>query len=155
MKMLAVVESKHLGNTLKIAKAMAEVAPLTITNIENAKSYDFDDYDIVGFGSGIYMGKHDKRLIDFVSTLCDEKAYSFVFSTYGSSSFTRNMKCLVDLLQRKNKVILGTFACKAFDKVFFLKPFGGTNKGHPNYADFDNAKKFILEIMQKFELLNK
>ena len=36
MRILIVVESKHLGNTIKIAKAMKNVAPVTITNVENA-----------------------------------------------------------------------------------------------------------------------
>lgn len=155
MKILAVVESKHLGNTLKIAQAMAEVAPMTITNIENAKAYDFHDFDIVGFGSGIYMGKHDKRLLRFVNHLCDKKAYSFVFSTSGGDDFAQNNKRLVDLLQKKNKVVLGTFACKAMYKIFFFKPSGGTNIGHPDSADLDDAKKFILEIIKKYEALPK
>ena len=107
MKILAVVESKHKGNTLKIAKAMAEAAPVTITDIENAPKYNFRDYGIVGFGSGIYYGKHDKKLLEFVGKFCDTKAYAFVFSTSGSDSVEKNNRALVDLLKSKNKVVLG------------------------------------------------
>jgi flavodoxin len=155
MKILLVVESKHLGNTLKIAKAMAEVAPITITNIENAKAYNFNEFNIVGFGSGIYMGKHDKRLLKFVEGLCDKKAYSFVFSTSGGADFEKNNKTLVNLLTNKNKIVLGTFACKALDKFFILRLMGGFNKGLPNEHDFQNAKDFILGIIKKYELENK
>ena len=155
MKILVVVESKHLGNTLKIAQAMAEVAPMTLTNVENAKTYDFHDFDIVGFGSGIYMGKHDERLLEFVGHLPVEKAYSFVFSTCGSNAFEKNNRCLTEELQSKNKIILGTFTCKALDKVFFLKFFGGINKGRPNSKDFEDAKNFIREIMKKYEAVTQ
>ena len=151
MKILAVVESKHKGNTLKIAKAMAEAAPVTITDIENAPKYNFHDYDIVGFGSGIYYGKHDKKLLEFVGKFCDTKAYAFVFSTSGSDSVEKNNKALVDLLKSKNKVVLGSFGCKGYDKYFIFKVVGGINKGHPDEQDLKNAQKFILDIMKKYE----
>ena len=151
MKILAVVESKHKGNTLKIAKAMAEVAAVTITDVENAPKYNFHDYDIVGFGSGIYYGKHDKKLLEFVGKFCDKKAYAFVFSTSGSNSVEKNNKALVDLLKSKNKIVLGSFGCKGYDKYFIFKVVGGINKGHPDEQDLKNAQKFILDIMKKYE----
>lgn len=151
MKILAVVESKHKGNTLKIAKAMAEVAPVTITDIENAPKYNFHDYDIVGFGSGIYYGKHDKKLMELVGNFCDKKAYTFVFSTSGADSFEKNNKALVDLLKSKNKIVLGSFGCKGFDEYFIFKLVGGISKGHPDERDLKNAQSFILDIMKKYE----
>lgn len=151
MKILAVTESKHKGNTLKIAKAMAEVAPITITDIENAPKYNFNDYDIVGFGSGIYYGKHDKKLLEFVGKFCDEKAYTFVFSTSGASEFLKNNSKLVKLLESKNKVVLGSFGCRAFDKFGPFKLVGGINKGHPDEQDLKNAQDFILDIVKKYE----
>lgn len=63
MKILIVVKSKHHDNTLKIAEAMAEVAPATVVDLENVKNFKLREYDIVGFGSGIYYGKHDKELL--------------------------------------------------------------------------------------------
>ena len=124
MKILTIVESKHLGNTKKVAEAMAEVAPVTITDVENVSKYNLHDYDIVGFGSGIYYGKHDKSLTEFVNTLCDKKAYTFVFSTSGSSGFLKNNKALADLLESKNKIVLGSFGCKGLDKFFVFKLLG-------------------------------
>lgn len=151
MKILAVVESAHQGNTLKIAKAMAEAAPVTITDVENAPKYNFHDYDIVGFGSGIYYGKHDKKLLELVGKFCDEKEYTFVFSTYGAGSAEKNNKPLVELLEKKNKVVLGTFGCKGLDKFFVFKLFGGTNKGRPDEHDLKNAREFILDVIKKYE----
>lgn len=151
MKILVVVESRHIGNTKKVAEAMAEAAPVTITDVENAGKYNFHDYDIVGFGSGIYYGKHDKKLIDFVSSLSDTEDFTFVFSTSGGSDFDKNNNSMVELLTKKNKIVLGTFACKGLDKFFVLRLFGGTNKGHPDMMDLDNAKGFICDIVKKYE----
>lgn len=151
MKILTVVESKHLENTLKIANAMSEAVPMTITSVDNAVKYDFKDYDIVGFGSGIYFGKHDERILKFVDGLSDENAYSFVFSTSGGADFEKNNKALIQLLEKKNKNVLGTFSCKGLDKFFILRLFGGTNKGRPNEQDLADAQRFILDITEKYK----
>lgn len=87
MKILAIISSVHMGNTRKIAEAMAENAPLTIAEIGHISDYDLHDYDIVGFGSGIYFGKYDKKIMEFAEKLCDKEAYTFVFSTSGSATF--------------------------------------------------------------------
>lgn len=153
MKILLIIKSTHQQNTLKIAEAMSEVAPLTVVELENAKNYNFKEYDIVGFGSGIYYGKHDKELIEFVKTLCDKPAYSFVISTSGTNNYQKYNKALVTLLESKNKTVLGSFGCKGLDKFFVFKLFGGLNKDHPNEADFDAAQQFIIEVMEKYEQL--
>lgn len=151
MKILAVVESPHMGNTRKIAQAMAQAEPMEITDVEHLTQYNLHDYDIVGFGSGIYFGRHDKKLVELVSKFCGEKAYTFVFSTSGASSFDKNNKPLIDLLESKNKIVLGSFGCKAFDKFGPFKLVGGINKGRPDENDLENAKKFITEVTEKYE----
>ncbi len=151
MKILAVVVSPHQGNTRKIAEAMAQAASMEITDIEHLPQYNLHDYDIVGFGSGIYFGKHDKKLMELVGKFCDEKAYTFVFSTSGAASFDKNNKPLVDLLESKNKVVLGSFGCKAFDKFGPFKLVGGINKGHPDNNDLENAKEFITDVVTKYK----
>lgn len=153
MKILLIIKSKHQQNTLKIAEAMAEVAPITIVELENVKNYKLSEYDIVGFGSGIYFGKHDKALIEFVKSLCDKERYSFVISTSGSNNFSKNNRALVNLLKSKNKFVLGSFGCKGLDKFFIFKLFGGLNKTHPNEADFDAAQQFTIEVIEKYEQL--
>lgn len=153
MKILLIIKSKHQQNTLKIAEAMSEVAPLTIVELENVKNYKLSDYDIVGFGSGIYYGKHDKQLIDFVKTLCDKEKYCFIISTSSSKNYSKNNRALIELLQSKNKIVLGSFGCRGFDKFFIFNLFGGMNKNHPDEVDFENAQQFINEIIKKYEQL--
>ena len=154
MKILLIVKSTHQQNTLKIAEAMSEVAPLTVVELANAGKYNLFEYDIVGFGSGIYYGKHDKELIKFVEALPDKNLYSFVISTSGSAKHSKYNKALSSLLEKKNKQVLGTFGCKGLDKFFIFKIFGGLNKNHPDENDFDKAQQFIIEIMEKYEQLH-
>lgn len=153
MKILLIIKSTHQQNTLKVAEAMSEVAPLTVVELENAKNYNLSEYDIVGFGSGIYYGKHDKELIKFVEGLTDTPTYSFVISTSGTNNYKKYSKTLVSLLESKNKTVLGAFGCKGLDKFFIFKLFGGLNKDNPNEADFDAAQQFIIEIIEKYEQL--
>lgn len=151
MKILIIVKSKHNDNTMKIAEAMSEVAPATVIDLDYAKFYKLSEYDIVGFGSGIYYGKHAKELFEYIKPLCDKEKYCFVFSTSGSKNYEKNNRKLVKLLESKNKVVLGTFGCPGLDKFFIFRLFGGLNKTRPNIDDFDAAQSFITEIIQKYE----
>lgn len=153
MKILAVVASPHLGNTRKVAEAMAEVAPVTVTDVDHARDYKFSEFNIVGFGSGIYMGKFDKRITDLLGSICDKKAYSFVFSTSGSAGYEKNNRTAIDMLEKKNKVVLGSFGCKGHDKFFLFKLIGGLNKGRPDDGDLKAAQEFILSVMEKYNSL--
>lgn len=155
MKILIVVKSKHQDNTMKIAEAMSEIAPVTVTESENAKLYNFGEYDIVGFGSGIYFGKHDKEIFNLVESVCDKLTYTFVFSTSGTKSFIKNNSALVKLLESKNKTVLGSFGCIGLDKFFIFSMLGGINKGHPDMEDFEAAQAFILDVTEKYKQLNK
>lgn len=155
MKILIIVKSKHNDNTLKIAEAMSEAGPVTLTELEHAHLYKLSDYDVVGYGSGIYFGKHDKELMKFVEGLDDDRAYTFVFSTSGAKSFQKNNAALVKLLESKNKIVLGTFGCLGLDKFFIFALGGGINKGKPDFDDFDAAQTFMNDIVDKYEKIAK
>lgn len=151
MKVLIIVKSKHNDNTLKIAEAMSEAAPVTVTSLADAVNYNLAHYDIVGFGSGIYFGKHDKELLKFAENLSNEKAYTFVFSTSGTKSFKKYNSTLIKLLESKNKVVLGSFGCLGYDNFFIFALSGGKNKGKPDIEDFEAAQNFICDVIDKYE----
>ena len=149
MKTLLIVESKHCGNTRKVAKAMAEAVPGTvITDTEGFKNHDLLDYDLVGFGSGIYAGSFDNRIVRLVNGLCDKPAKVFVFSTSGGGDAANNQK-LIKLLEAKNKTVIGSFACKGLNKFFFLRLIGGVNKGCPTNDDLRQAREFLQGLQAK------
>ena len=151
MKILIIVKSKHNENTLKIAEAMSEVAPVTVTTLENAANHNLKEYDIVGYGSGIYFGKHDKELLKFIESIDNDKSYCFVFSTSGSKNFEKNNSTIIKLLESKNKVVLDSFGCLGFDKFFIFAICGGINKSHPDIKDFEAAQNFISRLPEKYK----
>ena len=56
-------------STEKIAKAMAETMNAKLVKVEDAQAEDLADYDLIGFGSGIYGLKHHKDLIKFIEDM--------------------------------------------------------------------------------------
>lgn len=154
MKILLVVESRT-DNTFQVADTMAKAGPITVTTVRIAKTYNMSDYDIVGLGSGIHHGKHDKKILSFAEEMNNDKGYTFVISTSGGKDYEENNKTLVDILEKKNKTVLGTFSCLGKDTFAFLKLIGGINKTHPDLDDLKNAENFITDIMSKYNELNK
>lgn len=149
MKTLIVVESKHCGNTRKVAEAMAAGVPDTVVaDTAQVKQYDLHDFALVGFGSGIYAGRFDGRIVRLVQSLCDKPANTFVFSTSGGGDVAYNQS-LIDLLQSRNKTVLGSFACKGLDKFFILRLTGGVNKGCPTETELQNAVSFLQDVQTK------
>jgi flavodoxin len=146
MKILIIVSSKHNDNTLKIAEAMSEVAPVTLCNIDDVDCFSLNQYDIVGLGSGIYFGKHDKKLFELVKNKCKDIKSAFVFSTSGNGK-QKNNTPLIKLLKEKNINVCGNFTCKGKTNFFPLSLFGGINKTHPDIQDFDNAQTFIQSLI--------
>lgn len=146
--------SVHHGNTEKVAEAIAEVLGTAVVAPEDLTSADVRACDLLGFGSGIYSGKHHRRLRDLVDRLPTiEGARAFVFSTFGApgiaatASFVAgNHRSLRERLQYKGFTIVGEFACPGHNTNSFLRFTGGLNRGHPDNADLERAKAFARNL---------
>jgi flavodoxin len=144
MKTLIICKSIHQGNTKKIAEKIAEVLKAEIKQPEDVK--DISGYDLIGFGSGIYIGKHHKSLFKILDELNIKGKNTFVFSTSGRGQKEDNKK-LIDKLKEKGFNIVGNFVCKGLDKFGPLALIGGLNKGRPNEEDFKKAEIFAMDII--------
>ena len=69
MKSLIVVYSYHHNNTQKVAEAFAKVLDAQIKTPQQINPEELQDYDLVGFGSGIDSGKNYNELLDFAERL--------------------------------------------------------------------------------------
>jgi flavodoxin len=158
MKTLIVVFSYHHSNTQKVAEVFAKVLDAQIKTPKQINPEELQDYDLVGFGSGIDTGKNYKELLDFAERLpqvIGKKA--FVFSTSGMPIGVSGQqrleeytsKChttLKETLQSKGYTIVDEFGCAGFNTNKFLKYFGGLNKGRPNEEDLKHAEAFAEKL---------
>jgi flavodoxin len=145
---LIIYHSEHHGNTKKIAKAMAEKINVDILKAADVNLNKFEEYDIVGFGSGVYNGKLHKELSEILSKLSqqdDKKA--FIFSTTGSKTYSSMAhERFRPMLEEKGFEIIGEFSCLGFDTALTKE---GINKGRPNKQDIKDAEDFIVNIIKK------
>lgn len=151
-KTLIIVYSYHHMNTLKIAKAMAEEVNCEVLDLSLVDTSTLEDYNLIGFGSGIDSGKHYPELIEFVQNLPKTtKLKAFTFSTsatIGDDKVIEDHSALTSILNNKGYNVLNHFACKGYNTNSFLKLLGGMNKNRPNEQDLEDARIFIKNTLE-------
>jgi flavodoxin len=147
---LLVLVSYHHNNTQKIAKAFAAVLDAQIRTPQEISPEELQQYDLIGFGSGIYDGKHHKDLLDLADRLptVDGKKV-FLFSTSFDKRIELIHSSLRKRLESKGYVIVDEFNCGGFNTNSFLKYFGGINKGRPDAEDLRHAEEFARNLQKK------
>lgn len=155
MNTIIICISIHHGNTEKIAKVMAEPLQAKLVPPQNVDKTDLESYNLIGFGSGIYHGKHHETLLNLVSDLPVMKGKKvFLFSTSGLRKipwFHAFHKPLKKKLREKQFDIVGEFSCRGYDTYGFLKYIGGIQKGRPNQSDIERACEFAKSLKQKIK----
>ena len=152
MRSLIIVYSYHHNNTEKIAKVFGKVLDAQLRTPQEVNLEELQEYDLIGFGSGIYGARHHKLLFDLADALPQApNGKAFIFSTgalTGEKKAAKDHSLLREKLESKGYVILNDFQCKGFNTNSFLKYFGGMNKGRPNAEDLKNAEYFALNLKQ-------
>jgi len=154
MKSLLVLVSYHHKNTEKIANVFAKVLHAKIKTPQQIHPEELQEFDVIGFASGIYSDKHHKSVLDLVDTLPHvTNKNAFIFSTCGVPStfgvtryVTENHSSLREKLQSKGYMIVDEFSCRGFNTNSFIKLFGGINKGRPNAEDLKHAEEFAQNL---------
>jgi flavodoxin len=150
-----VLFSYHHKNTEKIAKVFAAVLDAQIKTPQQVDPDEILQYDLVGFGSGIYGEKHHKSILDFADRLPQVSSKTaFIFSTSaltGDEKLAKDHSSLREKLVSKGYLIADEFQCKGFNTNSFIKFFGGMNRGRPNEVDLGNAEEFARELKQNLE----
>ena len=162
MRSLLVLVSYHNHNTEKIALVFSRVLDAPIRTPTQVSPLEVGDYDIIGFGSGIYGGRHHEsllRLADELPALQGKKA--FIFSTCGvpvaafegrsargrfDDYVEKNHSALRSILRSKGYTVVDEFSCGGHNTNSFLKLFGGINKGRPNAEDLSLAEEFAIRL---------
>ena len=150
---LIICKSFHHQNTAHIAAAIGEVLHADICKPDDADPTTIQDYDLIGFGSGIYFGQFHSSLLEWVEKTPEASPKSrkaFLFSTEGLPFlgwlWHRSLK---SRLLKKGFDIIGEFHCSGFDTVGPLTLLGGLNRRHPDNRDLANAAAFEQELLVK------
>ena len=164
MRTLMIVSSYHHCNTLKVARAIAQALEAPIISPDEANIDALGEYDLVGFGSGIYSAAHHPKLLKLADSLpARDGGKAFLFSTDGVPRFAvkdedwldRKMiddhAALRKKLEGKGYEIIGHFNCAGFNTNSFLKFFGGFNKDRPNADDLARAAAFADGLKHAME----
>ena len=153
MKTLIIYNSIHQGNTEKVAEAMADVLEAKLVKPQDVDINAIAEYDLVGFGSGIYVGKHHKSILKLIDRMPFQKnKKSFIFSTSGMKEggiFNRFNQSLKEKLSEKGFSIVDEFSCRGYDTYGPFKIIGGISKGRPNKKDLEQARNFAQSLLEK------
>ncbi len=155
MRALLILYSYHHNNTEKVANVFAKVLDAQIKTPQQINLEELQEYNLIGFGSGIYDEKHHKHLLDLADKLpqvTNKKA--FIFSTsamQGKAKVAKDHSLLREKLRSKGYMIVDEFSCKGFNTNSFMKYFGGMNKGRPNAEDLKHAEEFAQNLKQNLQ----
>ena len=131
------IYTSKTGHTEQIAKAMASV--LNVDPIDISQPHVLNKTDLLFVGTGIYGGKPDRALLDYLDNL---PANQIKGAAIFSSSVTNKdqTELVVNVLRQKSIEVLGTrFTCRG---QFLL--FGW---GHPDLSDLRKAKEFAQMVL--------
>ncbi len=154
MKSLIIYHSTYKNNTEKIAKVFANKINADLVCLKNSRAVRIDNYDLIGFGSGVYKESMSQQLYTYVEELNLKGKDVFVFSTSGAGMGFYNKK-LVNLLKSKGARNKGSFACKGsfvsrdFSDNRIFEIMSKFAVGHPNDKDLCKAEKFIEKVVNQ------
>lgn len=151
MNSVVILFSYHHKNTEKIAEVIAKTIGAEIKTPEQIAPDSLANYDLVGFGSGVYYAKLGKPLLelaDKIPQVTGKKAFIFSTSGRGGKGALKFQQSLKEKLQGKGFDVVGEFSCPGFDTFGPFKLVGGTNKGRPNEEDLKKAEAFAQSLLK-------
>jgi flavodoxin len=154
MKSLIICSSKSHGNTRRVADRIAEVLDAEVVTPESVDPATLPEYDLVGFGSGIYYMTVDPRLrnlIRHLSTVDHLRAFTFFTSGAREVPLLSYHKPIRKWLEAKGFEMIGSFSCRGFDTVGPFGFIGGINRGRPDDYDLGRAAAFAARLRKRVE----
>ncbi len=141
MKTAIVYYSKHHGNTKKLLDVLARKHEITLIDAIENPAPKLDEFDRIGFASGIYYSKFHKSVLKIAAERLPDRKEVFFLYTYGAKKegYTAS---ITNAVQPHRAKILGDYGCLGFNTFGPFKLIGGIAKGHPDAAELKNALSF-------------
>ena len=147
MSTAIVYYSQHHGNTKKLLDAIKEYDPdIKLIDTTKTKVEDLSPYDRIGIASGIYFGKFNKDLTEYIKKSLPNAIKVFGIYTCGNPSdrYTKEIKSIVN---EKGCKWIGEYGCKGFDTFGPFKLVGGIAKDHPTEDEIAGAVHFYETLL--------
>lgn len=145
MKAAVIYASVHHRNTKKVLDAMRRIKKFDLIKASDCKKYDFKDYGIIGFASGIYAGDFHRSVRLAIKGISLERKKVFLVYTCGMR-YRDHAKHMKKIIAGKGGSVCGEFYCRGFDTFGPFKIVGGIAKNHPSSKDLEQAAAFIKKL---------
>lgn len=147
MKTAIIFYSRHHENTKKLLEAIKNASSdeIDLFDITESVPQNLEKYDKVGFASGIYYSKFEKRVLEFAKNNTPDGKKVFFIYTY-STERNGYTKAIREALSGKNAKILGEYGCLGFNTFGPFKLIGGIAKTHPDSTDISGAVSFYNNL---------
>ena len=124
------------GHTTKMANIVGE---LTNTRPELATVRLTEPVDTLYLGAGVFLGKVDNNIVEFIKTLSPDMVKRVV--CFGSSAIIKSpVPQMRKLLEARGITVSEKeFTCRG--------SMGPVHSGHPNKKDLDNFRQFIISTI--------
>ena len=146
-KAILIYASKHHGNTYKLAKAISEKYEIAMIDATKESIVDLQEYEVIGFASGIDFGKFYEEIENFAEANLPIKKEVFFLYTCAMErkGFTNSIR---EIALKKDAIILGEYGCKGYNTYGPWKVIGGMNKNHPTEAEIVEVVNFYGELIK-------
>lgn len=138
--------SRCHGNTLKVARAMAEGQDVDLIDVTARTAFYLEQYDVIGFASGIYYGKFHESILHFARQYLPPNKNVFFLYTGGAPK-PGNADAIKAAVADRQAVVLGQYFCRGYDTFGPFKLVGGIAKGHPNEEELQQAREFFQRVI--------
>ncbi len=149
MKSLIVFSSRHHGNTERLVKSLAEAYPIDLLDADRESPVSLEDYDLIGFASGIDFGKFYPPVSALADTLPSGKpVYALFTCARDNGKYGNEIEAAT---VRRNCAYLGKFGCRGYNTYGPWKLIGGMNRHHPSEEDLFAVKNFYQNLLERLQ----
>ncbi len=150
MKTAIIYGSKHHGNTRKVCDRVAsECGAVLIEAGSVDESFNWEDYDLYGFASGIAYSKFYEPVNRAAGMIPKGKKVFFIYTcAKNDKDFSAGIR---KVAEERGAVCLGTYGCRGYNTYGPLKLIGGMNKNNPDKDELKAAVEFVRNMEEYYE----
>ena len=140
MKSVIVYASCHHGNTEKLVRHLADRYGIVLVDAQARNILELEEYDLIGFASGIDFGKFYPPVTALAQKL---SAGKHVYALYTCARDQARYGAEIEEIARQTGCrYLGKYGCKGYNTYGPWKIIGGMNKAHPDARELEEACDF-------------